>query len=113
MKRALFVATIGGFFGFERNDIKILQSLGYEAHIAANLCLSDFQADGITRHQIDFASIPWSKTNLNAYKQLKTLLKETHFDLVHCHMPMGGVLARLTTEKFRKRREKGGMTVLI
>lgn len=105
MKRALFVATIGGFFGFERNDIKILQSLGYEVHIAANLSLSkrdDFQAEDIIRHQIDFARAPRSKTNLNAYKQLKILLKETHFDLVHCHTPMGGVLGRLVAKKYRK-----------
>lgn len=106
MKKALFVATVGGFFGFERNDIKILQSMGYEVHIAANLSLSDFQADGIIRHQIDFARIPWSKTNLNAYKQLKMLFKETHFDLVHCHTPMGGVLARLAARKYRKQGTK-------
>ena len=64
--------------------------------------LNDFQADGILRHQIDFARIPWSKTNLKAYKQLKTLLKETHFDIVHCHTPMGGVWARMTVKKYRK-----------
>lgn len=105
MKKAIFIATVGEFFGFERNDIKILQSLGYEVHIAANLSLSDcdnFQAEGIIRHQIDFARIPWSKTNLNAYKQLKKLFKETHFDLVHCHTPMGGVLGRLAAKKYRK-----------
>lgn len=102
MKRALFVATIGGFFGFERNDIKILQSMGYEVHIAANLCLSDFQTDGIICHQVDFARTPWAKTNLNAHKQLKKLFNETHFDIVHCHTPMGGVLGRLAAKKYRK-----------
>ena len=105
MKKALFVATIGSFFGFERNDIKTLQSLGFEVHIAANLSRSefdDFQADGIIRHQIDFARIPWSKTNLNAYKQLKEIFAEMHFDIVHCHTPMGGILARLTAKKYRK-----------
>lgn len=105
MKKALFVATVGRFFGFERNDIKILRSLGYEVHIAANLKLSehdDFQADGILRHHIDFARVPWSKTNLNAYKQLKALFRENRFDLVHCHTPMGGILGRLAAKKYRK-----------
>ena len=105
MKKALFVATVGRFLGFERNDIKTLQSLGYEVHIATNLRLSEFdnfQADGIIRHQIDFARIPWSKTNLSAYKQLKKLFKEIHFDIVHCHTPMGGVLGRLAAKKYRK-----------
>lgn len=105
MKKALFVATIGSFLNFERNDIKILQSIGYEVHIAANLSLSernDFQAEDIIRHQIDFARIPWSKINLYAYKQLKNLLREIHFDIVHCHTPMGGILGRLTAKKYRK-----------
>lgn len=105
MRTALFIATVGRFLSFERNDIKILQSLGYEVHIAANLNLAeldDFQANGIIRHQIDFARIPWSKTNLNAYKQLKKLFSENHFDIVHCHTPMGGGLGRLAAKKYRK-----------
>lgn len=105
MKKVLFVATVGSFFSFECNDMKILQSLRYEVHIAANLRLSehdDFQANGIIRHQVDFARIPWSKTNLNAYKQLRKIFAEAHFDLVHCHTPMGGVLGRLTALKYRK-----------
>ena len=111
MKKALFVATVGRFLGFERNDIKTLQSLGYEVHIATNLRLSEFdnfQADGIIRHQIDFARIPWSKTNLSAYKQLKKLFKEIHFDIVHCHTPMGGVIGRFAAKKYRK----SGMKVM-
>lgn len=112
MKKALFVATIGGFLGFERDDMKILQSMEYEVHIAANISLSDFQADGIIRHQVDFARSPLSKTNLNAYKQLKMLFKETHFDMVHCYTPMDGILARLKL-KNTTREEKGWMTVLI
>ena len=102
MKKALFVATVGSFLGFERNDIKILQNMGCEVHIAANISLSDFQADGIICHQVDFARTPWAKTNLNAYKQLKKLFNETHFDIVHCHTPMGGVLGRLVAKKYRK-----------
>ena len=109
MKKALFAATVGSFFNFERNDIKILQSMGYEVHIAANLNLSEndnFQAEGIIRHQIDFARSPFAKTNITAYKQLKQLFKENHFDIAHCHTPMGGVLARLTARKYRKQGTK-------
>ena len=104
-KRVLFVATVGAFFGVERNDIKILQEMGYEVHCAANFSLSglgDFYAEGIVRHQIDFARIPWSKTNITAYRELKSLMEETRFDLVHCHTPMGGVLGRMAARKYRK-----------
>lgn len=109
VKRALFVATVGTFFGFERNDIKILQKMGYEVHCAANFSLSildDFQAEGIVRHQIDFARSPWSKMNMVAYRELTNIMEETSFDLVHCHTPMGGVLARMAAKKYRKKGTK-------
>ena len=105
MKNALFVATVGTFLDFERNDIKILQSLDYEVHIAANLRLSEydnFQAKGIIRHHIDFVRSPYSLSNVEAYKELKKLFTENHFDLVHCHTPMGGILGRLAAKKYRK-----------
>ena len=64
------------------------------------------QSEEIIRHQIDFARSPFAKTNIMAYKQLKQLFKENHFDIVHCHTPMGGVLARLTARKYRKQGTK-------
>ena len=106
VKRVLFVATVGAFFDFERNDMKILQEMGYEVHCAANFSVSDlddFQAEGIVRHQIDFARSPWTKTNITAYHELKSLMEKTSFNLVHCHTPMGGVLARLAAKKYRKK----------
>ncbi len=108
-KRALFVATVGRFFGFERNDIKILQSMGYEVHCAANFSLSgedDFRADGIVRHQVDFARSPLSRTNLTTYREIRELLREIPFDLVHCHTPMGGVIARVAARRYRKKGTK-------
>ena len=108
-KKALFVATVGIFFGFERNDMKILQEMGYEIHCAANFSgsvLNDFQEEKVVRHQVDFARSPWSRINITAYRELKNLMESIHFDLVHCHTPMGGVLARLASKKYRKNGTK-------
>ena len=40
--------------------------------------------------------------NLKAIKQMKSLLKEEKYDIVHCHTPMGGVVTRIAAKSFRK-----------
>lgn len=111
MKKVLVVATIGAFLGFERNDINILKGMGYEVYIACNEegyeeYLNDFKCE---RFNVPFARSPFSKENIRAYKELKRIIKENQFDLIHCHTPMGGVLARLCAAKYRK---KGNLKVI-
>ena len=110
MKKALIVATVAGFVAtFEINDIRLLQSLGYEVYCATNVdalvneekkqMLRDM---GIELIQIDFSRTPFSKQVIRAYQQLKAVFTENHFDIVHCHTPMGGVVGRVAARKYRK-----------
>lgn len=102
-KKALLVTTVSGFVPqFEMNNVRILQEMGYEVHYAANYNTPSYGDDnhrldgtGIARHQIDFVRSPFKAENLKVYRQLCKLMKSEHFDLVHCHTPMGGVMARL------------------
>lgn len=103
MKKALLIATVEGFFNFEIQDIKILQDLGYEVHLAAN---SDnverpIEIEGVVKHHIGFERSPYSKKNYLAYRQLDYLTKQNHFDLIHCHTPVGGVLGRILGHKHK------------
>lgn len=103
MKKALLVTTVSGFVPqFEMNNVRILQQMGYEVHYASNYDMPSYGTDnhrldgtGIIRHQIDFVRSPYSLKNRSVYRQLKSLMEREHFDLVHCHTPMGGVMARL------------------
>lgn len=103
MKKALLVTHVSGFVPqFEMGNVKILQNMGYEVHYASNYHNPSYGDDnrrldgtGIIRHQVDFERSPYSLKNVTAYRQLKQLMEEERFDLVHCHTPMGGVLARL------------------
>ena len=111
MEKALFIATVGRFFRFELNDIGILQTMGYEVHCAANYELSEednIELGNVVKHQICFSRSPFAKSNVAAYKELKELLEEDDYSLVHCHTPMGGVLGRLAARKYRK----GGTRVI-
>ena len=103
MRKALLVTHVSGFVPqFEMNNVHILQNMGYEVHYASNFHNPSYGDDnsrlegtGIICHQIDFERSPFKRKNITAYRQLKKLMEEHEFDLVHCHTPMGGALARL------------------
>ncbi len=103
MKKALLVTTVSGFVPqFEMNNVRILQQMGYEVHYASNYHMPSYGNDnsrldgtGIIRHQVDFERSPFTLKNIAVYKQLKKVMEEEQFDLVHCHTPMGGALARI------------------
>ena len=103
MKKALIVTTVSGFVPqFEMDNVRILQSMGYEVHYAANYDMPSYGCDnhrldgtGIIRHPIRFLRSPYRLDNRKVYEELRDLMERERFSLVHCHTPMGGVLARL------------------
>lgn len=98
MKRALIVSTVSRqFYLFEQVNIEILKEMGYEVHGAADFSDRNERLDAIEiiKHPINIQRTPFSLKNIVAYKQLKKLMQQYSFDLVHCHSPVGGVLARL------------------
>lgn len=98
MEKVLLVARLGKFFSdFEINNIKILQSMGYDVWCAGNFDGDNHKLDhlGVHKVHIQLVRSPLSKQNLVGYKQLVALMKEHDFKLVHCHMPVGAVFARL------------------
>jgi len=101
MKKILIVSTVSRqFYLFEQANIEVLHSLGYEVHAAANFADANPRLDAldIIRHHIDIQRSPFCLTNIKAFNQLKQLMKSEKFDAVHCHSPVGGVLARLAAK---------------
>lgn len=43
----------------------------------------------------DFVRSPYSLKNIKAYQQLKKVMRDNSFLMVHCHTPMGSALARI------------------
>ncbi len=105
MKKFLIVAHYSRFLvQFELNDVRLLQSMGFEVHYATNYQQEDMfsgaikiiQENGVILHQIDFVRSPYNTpANIKAYRQLKDLMVKEKFSGVHCHTPMAGALARL------------------
>ena len=113
MKKALICTALAGFIrSFLCNDIKILQSMGYEVHCAANIKHNGsdgmeefFKENNVLFHQIDFSSNkPISKKTLDSYRQIRRLVNTNKYDFIHVHTPIPGVLVR---EACKNQRKKG------
>ena len=105
MKKCLIVSTVSKQFTlFERGNIEVLKELGYEVHGAANYndATEELKDLEIVVHNIGIERSPFSLKNLKAYKQLKKIINSNNFELIHCHSPVGGVLARLAAREKRK-----------
>ncbi len=117
MKKALLVTTVSGFVPqFEMNNVRSLQGFGFEVHYATNYNNVSYGTDnsrldgtGIVRHQVDFVRSPYDiKGNIRAYRQLCRVMEEEDFELLHCHTPMGSVLARMAAVRYNRRVTKIG-----
>ena len=101
-KKALLVARIGKFFSdFEISDIRILQSMGYEVWCVGNYEPDNHRLDdlGVKKVHFDFVRSPISPKNFKEMKRLARMISEEGFEIMHCHMPIGGVMARLAAHK--------------
>ena len=55
---------------------------------------------------VPFSRSPKSADNLKAYRMLKHIISCGDYDVVHCNTPMGGIVARLASQKARKKGTK-------
>ena len=116
--KALMLASVASMIDqFNMNNISILLDLGYEVHVVA-----DFVDGGtITKERIEnlkirlsdmgvavfHVAIPRKITAINqivtAYKEVKKMCDTNCYRIVHCHSPIGGVVARMAARDIRKK----------
>lgn len=110
VKKALVVSALAGFIvTFLQHDMELLQNMGYEVHCAGNSSNKNpeenstaFEKMNVIYHQIDFSSkSPLSKDNIKAFRQVNSLLSLEHFEVIHCHTPIPGVIVRVLAERKR------------
>lgn len=109
-KKVLMLASKANMIQqFNHRNIKILQGLGYEVHVATNMV--DFgsmsteenerfkrwmDSNQVVAHQVDFERRMGTVVgNIKALSQLNRLFKEYTFQFVHVHSPLGGILGRI------------------
>ena len=100
-KKVLFVATVDShILAFHLPYLELFKQKGWETHVATNGKEKIPFCDH--KHTICMERNPFKLNNLKAIKQMKQLLEKEHFDIIHCHTPMGSVVTRLAAKKARK-----------
>lgn len=104
--KILYVATVSITMGFFPEHFKMLLDAGHTVEIACNCddpVPEKVSNMGLKTHHIPFSRSPFSKTNLAALKQLKQLVENGDYDIVHTHTPNASACVRLACKNARKR----------
>lgn len=104
--KILYVTTIGITMGFFKPFIRELLDSGHTVDIATNEndtkipeCYREW---GCKIYQISTSRSPLSKNNLSAIKQIKAIVTENKYEIVHCHTPVAAMCTRLACRTLRK-----------
>ncbi|WP_461811500.1 glycosyltransferase family 4 protein [Faecalimonas sp.] len=109
--KILLTATVQSHIcQFHKSLVEVLHEYNCEVHVAARNNLAEkngLKLDFVDRvYDIPFARSPKSKDNIRAYKELKKIISQEQYDVIHCNTPMGGIVTRLATRKIRAKGTK-------
>ena len=99
-KKVLFLSNTANFSKFNLPYMRWFREQGWQVDYAS--AGEEEVKDCDNQYTISIARSPFSLKNFKAYRQLKKILLENHYDILHCHTPMGGVLGRLAAKKLWK-----------
>ena len=107
--KVLYVATVvkTHIMQFHLPYLKMLKDAGWETSVAARNDYEDPRECKIPYcdrfFDISISRSPFKYTNIKAYKQLKRIIDQGDYDIIHCHTPMGAALTRLAARRARKK----------
>ncbi|MBE5907706.1 MAG: glycosyltransferase family 4 protein [Lachnospiraceae bacterium] len=108
-KKVLFVATVvkTHIMQFHIPYLQMFQEHGWETAVASRNDYENPQDCQIPYcdhyYPVDFERNPMKPGNIAALRELKRIIREGDYDIIHCHTPMGGVLARIAGREARKK----------
>lgn len=121
MKKALILASVASMIDqFNMQNIQLLQNEGYHVDVIANF----EQGNTISQERIVELKNRLAEKNVDVYHipiprkifdikgiwnslvEVRKKCNDNKYDLVHCHSPIGGVIARLGAKKARKKGTK-------
>lgn len=115
--KALMLASVASMIDqFNMDNIRLLQELGYEVQVVCNFEFgntSSAERVASFRKELEemqvkpiHVAIPRKISAigdiLNSYKEVKKLVEQEKYEIVHCQSPIGGVIARLACKNQRK-----------
>lgn len=103
---------------FNMDNIITLQTLGYSVDVACNFengstmpeeSVNEFKHElnemGIQTYHIPIPRSPKQMIEIiKSYKKTKDLIYKNKYEIIHCHSPIGGVIARLAAHKYKSEK---------
>ncbi len=109
MKKVLFVASVTEHLSaFHIPYMRWFQENGFEVHATAKNDIGHNLEHCDKFIEIPFCRSPFDINNFSVYRQLKRLITQEKYSIIHCHTPMAAALTRLAARKMRK----NGLTVI-
>ncbi len=112
MGKVIFVATVvkKHIMSFHIPFLKMFKEMGWETVVVARNDYDDPAECDIPycdkHYDLPFERSPLKASNISCIKQLKKIIAEEKPDIIHCHTPVGGVVARMAAGAARKRGTK-------
>lgn len=112
MKKVLYIATVvkTHIMEFHIPYLKMFKEMGWDTSVAAK---NDYENPKDCKidycdhfYDINFSRSPISIKNFKAFKELKKIIDEGDYDIIHCHTPIAAALTRIAAKKARKRGSK-------
>lgn len=105
MKKILFVSNTANFSKFNKPYMKWCSENGWKVDYCAP---NDEVVSECDNHIVlPIPRSPFSKGSLKCIKNLQKILEKEQYDIIHCHTPMGAVIARLAARKlFQQKKVK-------
>lgn len=104
--KILYITTIGTTMNFFKSFIDDLIKGGNTVDIACNQTDSAVPSFYIERgckvFDLSCSRSPLNKGNIKAIGEIKKLLAENRYDIVHCHTPIAAAATRIAARKARK-----------
>lgn len=118
MKYVMMMATTAAMIEqFNKNNILILEKLGYRVHVVANFKKGNpisegritafkkwvVEHNGMYYHVDAVRKLVAPKQHFEVYRFLCGMMKKYQYEFIHCHTPMGSVIARCAAKVMNTR----------
>ena len=104
--RILYITTVGSTMCFFMDLISDLIKSGDVVEIATNITYSDvpscYREWGCKVYPLSCTRLPFDKGNLRAIREIRKIVAEGGYDLVHCHSPIAAMCTRVACRPLRK-----------
>ena len=104
--KILYITTIGLTMGFFNSFIRQLLDEGNDVEIATNETDAQvpecYREWGCQIHPISCTRFPFDLGNMKAISQIRRIVKENGYDIVHCHTPIAAMCTRIACRPLRK-----------